>query len=280
MDNLVLQFKITADDPEWVCDALAGRAPDLSKGRIKEAMEKGAVWLRRGGKRRRVRRARTRVAAGDVVELFYDRDLLDRCAPEAKCLHDLGHYSVWFKPTGLMAQGTDFGDHCSLMRQAQVQLGLSRQVLLVHRLDREAQGLMLLAHDKQGAASLSQLLRQRGISKRYRVEVLGDLGAKGGAGLVDLPLDGKSAITEYEVLSYDPETDTSMVEVILRSGRRHQIRRHLDMAGHPVMGDPRYGQGNKNRTGLRLVAVGLRFVCPFAGREVEFVLPPEPEATA
>jgi len=276
MDNLVLQIKVAPGDPEWMCDLLAGRAA-LPKGRIKEAMEKGGAWLRRAGHRRRVRRAKTRVATGDVVELFYDRDLLDRSAPPPRRLHDAGRYSVWYKPAGLMTQGTDFGDHCSLPRQVQAQLGPSRPVFLVHRLDREARGLILLAHDQRAAAALSQLLRERRMIKRYQVEVRGDLGAKGANGRIDLPLDGKSAGTEYRMLSHDPAADTSLVEVILHSGRRHQIRRHLAMAGHPVMGDPRYGQGNKNSTGLRLVAVELRFVCPFTGRPVAFELPAGPD---
>jgi tRNA pseudouridine32 synthase/23S rRNA pseudouridine746 synthase len=47
------------------------------------------------------------------------------------------------------------------------------------------------------------------------------------------------------------------------SGRKHQIRRHFDMIGHPVMGDPRYGKGNKNAEGLQLLATSLKFKCPF-----------------
>jgi len=58
--------------------------------------------------------------------------------------------------------------------------------------------------------------------------------------------------------------------VQIRTGRLHQIRRHFDLIGHPVMGDPRYGTGNKNKEGLQLEADQLRFICPFAKREVVF----------
>ena len=53
------------------------------------------------------------------------------------------------------------------------------------------------------------------------------------------------------------------MRIVIATGRKHQIRRHFDMIGHPVMGDPRYWQNNKNSTGLQLIATGLEFQCPF-----------------
>ena len=101
----------------------------------------------------------------------------------------------------------------------------------------------------------------------------GDLAKQHGAqGRVDLPLDGKAAVTEYNVTAYDPATDITTVEIRLLTGRLHQIRRHLDALGCPVVGDPKYGRGNKNRDGMRLVATGLGFTCPFSGQPVEVAL--------
>jgi len=83
-------------------------------------------------------------------------------------------------------------------------------------------------------------------------------------------VDGKAALTEFEALSYDPAANASKVAVRIKTGRLHQIRRHFDLIGHPVMGDPRYGAGNKNKKGLQLVADRLSFICPFAKREMVF----------
>ena len=237
-------------------------------------MNKGAAWIRkkRGGMRR-LRRATALPDAGDRLEFYYDEKLLSVKPPAAKCLSDKRRYSVWCKPPGLMAQGTMYGDHCSLERQAELFFKSAREIYLVHRLDREAEGLMLLAHDRNAAARLSELFQQGMIAKKYRIEVLGDLGAKGRQGTIDLPLDGKHAVTMYEVESYHRGSDTTTAGVTIKTGRLHQIRRHFDMIGFPVMGDPRYGKGNKNTAGMRLSAVSLRFICPFTGREVESSMP-------
>jgi tRNA pseudouridine32 synthase/23S rRNA pseudouridine746 synthase len=71
-------------------------------------------------------------------------------------------------------------------------------------------------------------------------------------------------------VSYAPETNTSIADVSIRTGRLHQIRRHFDMLGSPVLGDPKYGTNNKNTEGMKLSAVSLKFRCPFLKHEVEF----------
>lgn len=254
------------------CGLLAETA-GLSRLRIKDAMQKGAVWrVRRGGGAQRLRRAKAVLQPGEEVALYYDDELLSRDPPTAECRHDLGRYSVWYKPAGLMTQGTRYGDHCSLLRQAEVLLRPQRQVFLVHRLDREAAGLVIIAHDRTAAGALSRLFTERRIIKRYRVELRGRVGPEGSSGRIDLPLDGRTTETGYRVVSYDSTTDISVVEADMRTGRKHQIRRHFALAGAPVMGDPSYGKNNKNTEGLKLTAWSLEFTCPFSGRPVVFHL--------
>ena len=259
---------IAAEKPHSCCDYLAEHTA-LSKSKLKDAMLKGAVWIsRQGGKRRRLRRASAALQAGDVLELYYDADLLRIVPPAAQCVDDLRRYSVWFKPAGLMAQGTEYGDHCALLRQVENHFQPRRPVFLVHRLDREAAGLMLIAHDGQAAARLSTLFRDNLIAKRYRVQVRGEVQQREGE--IDLPLDGKAALSRYTRIDYDRASDVTTLEVSIATGRLHQIRRHFAMIGHGVMGDPRYGSDNKNRDGMQLTAVGLRFRCPFSGRDMDY----------
>ncbi len=265
--------KIDVESPETACDLLAEKS-GLSKGRIKDAMNKGAVWLKgkRGGTKR-LRRATTRLRQGSHIELYYDKDILSCVPPAADCLEDRIAYSAWHKPAGLMSQGTKYGDHCSLLRQAELFFRPPREVYLVHRLDREVSGVMLIAHNAGAAAELSALFERNLIVKKYHAEVLGIIGETGARSTIEIPLDGKAAVTEYSVLSSDPEKNTSAVEIIIKTGRLHQIRRHFDMIGHPVMGDPRYGKGNKNSEGIKLAAVSLEFLCPVARKRVCFSLP-------
>jgi len=265
-----LRITVGPEDAGTACELIAARA-GLAKSRVKDAMCKGAVWLtgKRGG-RKRLRKATAQPGVGDVLELSYDPRLLAVKPPLAQCLHDARHYSIWLKPAGLLAQGTDYGDHCSLVRQAEVHFRLKRPVLPVHRLDREATGLMILAHTKAAAAKLSKLLQDNGIDKRYRITVLGRPSPE--QGTIELLLDNKPASTGYTLTSYDSASDTSVVEVTLKTGRLHQIRRHFALLGHPVLGDPKYGVGNKNTTGMELVAHHLAFRCPFTRKEVRFSL--------
>ncbi|NQD35521.1 RNA pseudouridine synthase [Permianibacter sp. IMCC34836] len=264
------EFQIHITEPGQIAvDVLAARS-GLPKARIKDAMAKGAVWLKQRGKEKRLRRVSTELLPGDTISLYYDARLLALTPPTPIKLADETQYSVWLKPAGVLAQGTREGDHCAMLRLAE--LALNRQAFLVHRLDREASGLMLIAHTGKAAAALSALFAEHTagasvIEKRYRVEVRGELPS---AGQIDQPLDGKAASTRFTRLSFDAERQCSIAEVVIDSGRKHQIRRHLAGIGHPVLGDPQYGEHNADPRGLQLFAVQLKFVCPLSKRPRDY----------
>jgi tRNA pseudouridine32 synthase/23S rRNA pseudouridine746 synthase len=263
VQKLTLTRTVSAEDPATACEFLAAFTP-LSKNRIKDAMAKGAVWLKKSKHGQyRIRRAGTVLKAGDRISIYYDGALLAITPLRAQLVSDQKRFSVWLKPAGLLSQGTKYGDHCALLRQVELRYRSKRKVYLVHRLDREVSGLVLLAHDKTAAAKLSTLFQTQHMIKRYKARVRGNPAKSMPGGVIDFDLDGKPATTEFTVVVYEPEIDISTVHIVMGSGRKHQIRRHFDMIGHPVMGDPRYGKGNKNSEGLQLVATGLEFYCPF-----------------
>lgn len=259
---------IDRDDADAV--SLLAAQTGLSKQRIKKIMQQGAVWRSRGGHTRHLRRARAVLRKGDTLHLYYDERILacETAAPEL--IADEGAYSVWYKPAGMLSQGSRWGDHCALPRWVEQHLLPQRPAFLVHRLDRAASGLMLLAHRKRTAAALSALFQERAIDKRYRVIVHGEFPAQGPVTL-DADLDGKTAISHVTRLAHDPEQDRSLLEVAIETGRKHQIRRHLAGAGFPVVGDRLYGKG-KETDDLQLTAFALAFRCPVSRRRREFVL--------
>lgn len=113
---------------------------------------------------------------------------------------------------------------------------------LVHRLDRDTSGVLVVAKNHRTARILSHMFRERLVDKEYLVLVAGQLR---GHGKIDLPIDGLEAITEYFVLeSFDQAT---LVRVILHTGRTHQIRKHFTALGNPVVGDTVYGDRTVNR---------------------------------
>lgn len=234
----------------------------LAKGRIKHALNCGALRIKkiRGGFQR-VRRATAAVPAGSTISFHYDEHLLAIKPPQPELLLDLQQYSIWFKPPMILSQGSEWGDHCSLLRLAELHFQQKRQCFLVHRLDREACGLMLVAHTGQMADKLSHLFSSREMDKRYLVRVSGRMETT--AGTIATPVDGKTATTHYTVLE---ENDTSsLLAIQIETGRKHQIRRHLSEMGHAVLGDARYGEAAAG--GLHLAAVRLCFQCPVQGRK-------------
>jgi tRNA pseudouridine32 synthase / 23S rRNA pseudouridine746 synthase len=259
--TMIVQNKATPAASDFIASQSG-----LSRSRIKDAMNKGAVWLKRKGLgRRRLRKAAFLLKKGDILELHYDPRVLSIDPPSASCLKDYTHYSLWFKPAGLLTQGTEFGDHGTILRQAEVYFKLKREVYPVHRLDREAAGLIMIAHTRQAAAELSRLFAEHRVVKRYQVEVLGV--PEKDEGIIKDPIDGKDAVSRYRLIARNPEEGTSTLLVEIETGRMHQIRRHLAGAGLPVMGDPRYGTGNKDGRPMRLTACELCWRCPITGEQ-------------
>lgn len=287
-ERVVLVVEVDRASEGAIGDLLAART-ELSKRALRDALSKGAVWVtparhpdarRRSstaGRRRRVRTAKARVRAGDTVELRYDRRALAFRPPRPSLVASGPGFTVWFKPCGLFTQGTPWGDHASLERAAERE---RPDVRIVHRLDREASGLVVVAHDRATAAGLSEQFREGRVEKVYEARVSGDhRAAHGDSGVIDRPLDGKSARTTWSVVSYDPAGDATTLEVRTETGRLHQVRRHLAGIGAPIHRDARYGAGSAARDdagpesargSIALAAVRLSFTCPASRRRRTF----------
>lgn len=260
---------ITLKQTGKAIDALSEATPGLSRQKIKDAMAKGACWWTHKGKRLRLRRATKELKPGIRLQLYYDETVLARKPEEPVLLEDLGRYTVWFKPHGLLAQGSQWGDHCSLLRLAEVRL--ERPCHLIHRLDADAAGLMLIAHDPKAAGALSQRFSDRAMTKHYKARVSGLMDTQDQ--LVDAPVEGKPAISRVSTLEIDEFEQTSLVQVSIETGRKHQIRRHLAGLGHPIIGDRLYGKAAG--LPLQLLAFHLEFDCPLNKRKMVLELPTE-----
>lgn len=262
-----LQAKVTG---ERLGESLT-RVTKLPGDELAKLLEYGAVQARFRGKGawERVRDPRVKLDVTDEVKAMYDpRILAIPPFTEAQCVAQNREYGVWVKPAGVMAQGTDAGDHCTLIYAVEK---TGKKVYPVHRLDRETEGLMVVAYSSSAAAELSRLFQDQAVRKTYLAIVAGEISylGVGTEGAFTDPLDGKKAETRYRVLELLPG-DRLLVELRPLTGRLHQIRRHLEFIDCGVWGDPKYGKRNKNREGMKLAATVLSFVDPWIEEEVTF----------
>ncbi|MEM8593774.1 MAG: RNA pseudouridine synthase [Pseudomonadota bacterium] len=263
--------------------SILSQASELPKGRIKFAMQQGAVWMTRGKQTQRLRRVKKAVNVGDELHVYYDEQLLNQQAPEPTLVADEGDYSVWNKPYGMLSQGSKWGDHMALGRWVERHHTPQRNAFIVHRLDRAANGLMIIAHTKSAAAWLSKLFQTRDITKKYRASVYGHFAeyAKTHSDSespltvsFDQPIDEKHAVSHARVIDYDATENVSYLEVAIETGRKHQIRKHLSNAGFPIVGDRLYGRETISDTtpDLQLQAFYLTFMDPKKNRSRQYEL--------
>jgi tRNA pseudouridine32 synthase/23S rRNA pseudouridine746 synthase len=232
-------------------------------------MTNGAAWLESSTGIHRLRRAKKKLHEGDSLHLYYDEAIQHSSPSAAQLIADEGEYSIWNKPYGMYSQGTKWGDHCTIYRWAEQQLKPQRPAFPVHRLDRAASGLMIMAHSKKMAQRFSEMFKNREIQKRYEAIVEGEIDT------IDLPctlssnIDGRPAVSR--IIALQTEDGNTVVTIEIETGRKHQIRRHLSAMGFPIVGDRLYGSG-KSDDNLKLQAAYLKFTCPVSDEIREYSL--------
>jgi 23S rRNA pseudouridine955/2504/2580 synthase len=267
--------------------------PDLAHGRLEKLLRTGQVRV--DGKRAK---AADRIAAGQQIripplaEIVLARSLephpvsaADRAMLAGTVLHQDDDVIVLNKPPGLPVQGgTRSERHLDGMLDA-LRFGSPERPRLVHRLDKDTSGVLVLARTAAAAAFLTRAFRDKTTRKVYWALVVGrpkpaqgriDLalakqGAPGGERVRADPDDGKRAVTYYRVIDSAGER-ASWLALLPVTGRTHQLRAHCAAIGTPVLGDPKYGgagaqlAGAPNGRRLHLHARDLSIPHPSGGR--------------
>ena len=205
-------------------------------------------------------------------------------------LYQDAHLAVVVKPCGIVVHPAAGNGDGTLVNALLFHLdslsGIGGEMRpgIVHRLDKDTSGVMLVAKDDHTHAALSAQLSERRIEKHYRALVYGRM--KEESGVIEKPIgrsktdrkkmavepDGRWAKTEWRVLREDP--DRTLLDVHIITGRTHQIRVHMASIGHPVLGDPLYGHKHMpDADRLMLHAYSLEFTHPVTGERMRFIAP-------
>ena len=219
-----------------------------------------------------------------ISVVYEDADLLIVDKASGLVVHPAPGHAAGTLVNALLARDTEYGGIAGVQRPG-----------IVHRLDRDTSGLLMVAKDDRAQASLMAQLKARGVKKTYLALVQGTVVAT--TGRVEAPIGrdphhrtrmavvptGRSAVTGYRVR--ERLAGWTLLELDLITGRTHQIRVHLEAIGHPVAGDPLYGTGTSKRgpeglTRLFLHSWRIELQSPSDGHLIRATAPVPPELEA
>ena len=288
MTERIVTFAVEQGD-ERLDRILVSRLPDLSRAQLQRLVKSGGVTVNGHPSK-----SAYRAAPGDQVQVTLPEEPEPAVAAESIPL-DVLYEDDWLllvnKPAGMVvhpAYGHTSGTlvnallaHCPQVAN----VGGVQRAGLVHRLDKDTSGLLVVAKDEATRTALQRQFKRRQVAKTYLALVEGRV--EPSEGVVDAPVgrdkkqrkkmavvrSGRQARTRYRALEYFP--DHTLLELEPHSGRTHQLRVHLSWLGYPVVGDTVYGRRRQPLLSDRhfLHASRLRFTHPATGEEMSFEAP-------
>lgn len=282
-----LRFTVSEQEVGERVDTVLARRAGVTRTLAQRALKEGSVTVGGAGVR-----ASYRLEAGDAVDAVIPEPVLGPPQPEdigLAVVYSDSRVLVVSKPAGMVTHPAA-GHHTGTLVNALLGLGEplasagSTRPGIVHRLDKDTSGLLLVAKDDEAQAHLVDALRTRRVGRRYLALVGGSMPAP--TGTVDAPIGrhpatrhkmavapgGRPSVSHYEELASG--RDATLLEVTLETGRTHQIRVHLAHLGRSVLGDASYGGRSElsARLGLTrpfLHAWKLSFPHPDDDRQIE-----------
>ena len=280
--------RIVAEEDAFLIDILSSLHPEAKRNSLRRMIDYGRVTVD-GSK---ATRAKQEVPAGSTVETLSRTEVegpsKKEGIPEPDVLYDDKHLMVVNKPAGLLSVATPRGEPDTMFDRALrwVSKTQSKRVHLVHRLDRETSGCLVLAKSPEVRDLLQSQFKGRTVERIYHAVVFGSPPSSSGISTSRVKetkdkrvrlvqkgeRGGKEAITHWDVEEKGPIH--TLVRIKIDTGRRAQIRLHMSELGCPVSGDTRYGRGKASVNRLCLHATSLGFNHPYGDRmTVESVIP-------
>lgn len=289
--NQIIELLVTEQNDGMRIDAYLGANTEFSRSRIAALMMEGAIAVDGAVQAK----PSYKVAAGQKVVLTVPHtkpvDIAAQNIP-LDILYQDSDVVVVNKPCGMVvhpAAGNEDGTLVNaLLYHVKDLSGIGGEMRpgIVHRLDKDTSGLILIAKNDKAHALLSDQFKERSMEKHYRAVAFG--GFRQEDGLIDAPIarhpvdrkkmaivpDGKPSQTEWKVL--ERLKGATYLDIHLLTGRTHQIRVHMHSIGHPLLGDQIYAPNIKTSVHiprLMLHAYSLAFTHPTTGERMEMIAP-------
>lgn len=255
----------------------------LSRSQIKRKIDNGEILVNKNKVK-----AGYNIELGDIISIEEDKEIkLEKEDIDFKILYEDEHLAIISKPQDLVVHPGAGNPNNTLVNGLLYKfdnLAKGSDELrpgIVHRLDKDTSGLMIIAKSDEAYSKLVKMFKTRKIKKTYLAIVYGKLDD---FGVIDSPIgrdrknrkkfcvtnhNSKRAISKYKLLkNFD---NYSLVKINLITGRTHQIRVHFSYIKHPVIGDPVYGYKNKFNIDKQLLhSYILEFKHPISGQEMKF----------
>lgn len=268
-------------------DAYLASKQNISRVTIQRLLENGKIKV--NGKNVK---ASYKVQLNDFIEIEKEKPIEINIKPQdipVEILYEDNDILVVNKPKGMVVHpgngnidGTLVNAIMAICKDSLSGIGGEIRPGIVHRLDKDTSGAIIIAKNDTAHIKLSEMLKNHEIEKTYIAIVRGIV--KENEATINMPIarsnndrkkmavmkNGKQAITHFKVLKRSVQNDCTLLEIKIETGRTHQIRVHLSYIGHPIIGDEVYSNG-KNKWGVKgqcLHAKSLKFRHPITDKEM------------
>ena len=268
-------------------DAYLASKQNISRVTIQRLLENGKIKV--NGKNVK---ASYKVQLNDFIEIEKEKPIEINIKPQdipVEILYEDNDILVVNKPKGMVVHpgngnidGTLVNAIMAICKDSLSGIGGEIRPGIVHRLDKDTSGAIIIAKNDTAHIKLSEMLKNHEIEKTYIAIVRGIV--KENEATINMPIarsnndrkkmavmkNGKQAITHFKVLKRSAPNDCTLLEIKIETGRTHQIRVHLSYIGHPIIGDEVYSNG-KNKWGVKgqcLHAKSLKFRHPITDKEM------------
>ncbi|WP_245658036.1 RluA family pseudouridine synthase [Roseivirga echinicomitans] len=214
----------------------------------------------------------TFINGGESIKLTMPKDLDqdNRLVYALEVLFEDEHLALIHKPAGILVSGNSFKTIANALNQNLKPSKLPDATIPqpVHRLDYATTGILLVGKTSSSIRALNKMFADKTVEKTYHTVTIGTMAND--SGTISLAIDDKESQSDYKVIESVSSVrfgQLNWVELKPKTGRRHQLRKHLASIGHPILGDKDYGIEGLllNGKGLYLHAFSLRFIHPFTG---------------